>query len=73
LTKDCQHGLPTALDFINSSMVTFSSTAIGEGCNLQMNAKYMVAGSAFGKVNKNTGVCTVHESIDLSDNYAFAS
>ena len=73
LTKDCQHGLPTALGFINSSIVSFSSTAVGNDATLTMDAKYMTGGSKFGSLigGKFTGSEQVSQ-VDLSDNYVFA-
>ena len=73
LTKDCTHGLPTALDFINSSIVSFSSAAVGDQVTLKMDAKYMTGGSRFGHLSggKFRMSETVSET-DLSDNYTFA-
>lgn len=68
--KDCTHGLPTALDFINSSVVTFSSTAIGADYNLTMNARYMTPAAGQGKVNSQTATAIVG---DTSSTAAFES
>lgn len=74
--KDCTHGLPTALNFINSSIVTFSSTAIGGDFTLDMDAHYMVPGASQGIINKSIGIATVHDDVDIIDNddtYEFTS
>ena len=74
--KDCSHGLPTALDFINSSLVTFSSNAVGSRFTMQMNANYMVPGKSQGVVDTKTGIATtVADTVDIVENddiYQFA-
>lgn len=74
--KDCKHGLPTALNFINSSIVTFSSTAIGQEFTLNMDAHYMVPGASQGAVHKSLGTATVQdtvETVENDDTYLFTS
>lgn len=76
--KDCRHGLPTALDFINSSIVTFSSNAVGSRLTVPMNATYMVPGRSQGVVDTKTGIATtVQDTVDIveadnDDVYMFA-
>lgn len=74
--KDCRHGLPTALTFINSSIVTFSSNAVGNQFSLQMDARYMVPAASQGIVNKTTGTAAVQDTLDVVENddtYSFTS
>lgn len=73
--KDCTHGLPAALDFINSSVVTFSSTAIGAEYQLTMDAKNIVPAKGQGTVNNQTGKAIVSDNLKTvndSDIFQFA-
>lgn len=73
--KDCTHGLPAALDFINSSVVTFSSTAVGAGYQLTMDAKNIVPAKEQGTVNRQTGKAIVSDNLKTvsdSDIFQFA-
>lgn len=73
--KNCTHGLPAALDFINSSVVTFSSTAVGADYQITMDAKNIVPAKGQGTVNKQTGTAFVGDStliVHDSDKYQFA-
>ena len=73
--KDCKHGLPASLDFINSSIVTFSSTAVGAEYQLTMDAKNIVPAKGQGTVNKQTGKASVRDNLKTvsdSDIFQFA-
>lgn len=67
--KDCSHGLPTALNFINSSIVTFSSNAVGGKYTMQMNANFMVPEQSQGVVDTKTGIATtVMDTLEVVEN-----
>lgn len=73
--KDCTHGLPAALDFINSSIVTFSSSSVGAEYQITMDANNIVPAKNQGTVNKQAGTAYVNDSIFIvhdSDKYQFA-
>lgn len=72
--RDCTHGLPASLQFINSSIVTFSSTAVGAEYQLTMDARNIVPAKGQGTVDNKTKTATVSDNLTsvYSGSYSFA-